>query len=117
MPYFTPPGGAMTAAYGRSLMGSAPMGYYLPNLRRDLNGLGALRFNRSVSRGMYQLPFVEPVPSGRLGQDDDDTGSITVDPTLLFGGIGILALAMLLMGRKSGKKRKKRRLRPQLTWV
>lgn len=115
MPYYTAPGGAMTAAYARSLMGSAPMGYYLPNLRRDLNGLGALRFNRSVSRGMYQLPFMEPAPHGRLGDDDS---TLTVDPTLLFTGIGVLALAMLLMGRRSGKKgRKKRRMRPQLTWV
>jgi hypothetical protein len=109
----------MTAAYGRSLMGQAPMNYYMPNIRRDLNGLGALRFNRAAARGMYQLPFVEPPPHGTLGQSDDSSGDVTVDPTLLFGGIGLLAIAMLFMGNRSGRKkaRKKRRLRPQLTWV
>jgi hypothetical protein len=64
--YFTPPGGDVTAAYARSLMGGG-MTYYAPSKRRDLNGLGALRFNRAVARGMYQSPFVDVAPRRRLG--------------------------------------------------
>jgi hypothetical protein len=104
MPYFTPPGGEITAAYGRSLMGLGPMGYYARGFRRDLNGLGALRFNRSVARGMYKLPFTEPQPRRRLGGLGMD-----VSPSLMLGGLGVLAAAFYLLGGKFEPKRKQRR--------
>jgi hypothetical protein len=102
MPYFTPtPEAAQTAAYGRALMGQAPLGYYMPQFRRDLNGLGAMRFNRSVARGMYTLPFYEQAPAGTLGD-------LTVDPSMLLWGIGALALGMFLLGGRHVPRAKKR---------
>ena len=92
--YVNTPETAAAAAYARSLQG------YLWNAPRELNALGALRFNRAVARGMYQLPFYEATPQKHLGQ-------IEADPTLLLGGIGLLALGMFLLGRP--KKRRHRR--------
>jgi hypothetical protein len=94
----------MTAAFGRQLMGLEGMHYYVPQFRRELNGLGALRFNRAVARGMYALPFYEPPPRQRLG----NLGA-QVDTTTLLLGIGALALGMFLFGGKVGPKLRKRR--------
>lgn len=108
MPYFTPtPEAAMTAAYGRSLMGHVPMGYYVPNAPRELNGLGALRFNRAVARGMYTMPFRETTPAGQLGA----FGEVAVDPGLLMWGLGALALGMFLLGGKHTPRIKQYRVR------
>lgn len=104
MPYFTPPGGAETAAFAHELQ-TGGMGYYLPQARRTLNGMGTLtRFNRAASRGIYRIPFSNASPAGTLGQESD----LTVDPTLLLAGIGILAAAMFLFGRKHPKKHRRR---------
>ena len=35
---------------------------------------------------------------GRLGLSQDSGGTLAVDPTLLFAGLGLLALALLLSG-------------------
>lgn len=103
MPYFTPPGGAETAAYAMQLQNG--MGAYLRNIPRTLNGIGTTGFNRAASRGMYAIPFARNEAAGALGQDD----GLTVDPTLLIAGIGVFALAMFLFGRKHPKKHRKRR--------
>ena len=105
MPYFTPPGGDVTANFARSLTGYAPMSWYVPGVRTDLHGLagGAPRFNRSVARGMYQLPFVDAPPRGY------GLGQISVDPGLLGLGVGLLGLGLFLFGRKHPRKRRSRR--------
>lgn len=106
----------MTAAYGRQLQEGGGLHYYSPQFRRTLNGLGALRFNRAVSRGMYQLPFHEPAPSGTLGRMGQ---GLEVDPTTLLWGVGILGLGMFLLGKRGKKKSKPRRKRarlPHLSW-
>lgn len=103
MPYFTPPGGDVTANYARSLTGHAPMSFYLPRIRQGLNGLGALRFNRSVARGVYQLPFYEAPPQG------PGLGQLEVDPTTLGVGVGLLGLGLFLFGRKKGRTGRRRR--------
>lgn len=103
MAYYTPtPEAVQTAAYGRSLMGQARMNFYMPDIPRDLNGLGALRFNRAVARGMYQMPFVETPPAGQLGQ-------LQADPTMLFAGVGILGLGLFLLGRKHPRRSRRGR--------
>ena len=105
MPYFTPPGGDITSSYARGLMGMQPMSFYVPGVRTDLNGLGALRFNRSVARGYYQLPFYEAPPVDR------GLGQLQVDPTTLGIGVGLLGLGLFLLGRRHPHKRKARRSR------
>jgi hypothetical protein len=67
---------------------------------RGLRGMNYFRPNFAMARGMY--------PGGGLGQ-------LTVDPTTLGLGIGALALAMFLFGRKHPKKARRRgRLRRAL---
>jgi len=112
----------LTAAAARGLqgLGCAPgcgcgpknrLSWYLPGVSSPalLSGLGegagGGRFNRSVSRGMYRLPFV-----GAAGQGGAGLGQLAADPTLLLGGIALLALAMFLFGSKHGPRIHKRRV-------
>jgi hypothetical protein len=84
--------------------GGCPTGYFPINTKwggtSTLSGLlpgGGLRYfrpNFAMARGMY--------PGGGLGQ-------LEVDPTTLGLGIGALALAMFLFGRKHPKRRGRRR--------
>lgn len=101
MPYFTPPGGDITAAYARGLLG---MNYYVDNVRTGLHGLGALRFNRAVARGHYRLPFYEaPLVDRGLGQ-------LQVEPSFLIGGMALLGLGLYLLGGRHAPARKQRRI-------
>jgi len=85
--------------------GSLLSGYVLPPTLSGLGaGSGPGRFNRAVSRGIYTLPF-EPQPFG----GSRGLGQLSVDPTLLIAGIGVLALGMFLLGGKHMPKISKRR--------
>ena len=58
-----------------------------------------------MSRGLYQLPFVNATGQGGAG-----LGVLTADPTLLLGGIALLAAAMFLFGSKHGPRIRRRRV-------
>lgn len=96
--------------YMRGVQSPALLGWYMPGVQSPslLSGLGAGsgsgRFNRSVARGVYQLPFVESAPQGGYG-----LGQLSVDPTLLLLGIGTLAAAMFLLGGKTMPRFRRRR--------
>lgn len=89
-------------------------------------GLGAFYLQNtyplpSTGRGPFLLqPGVNawPTVNGGMGRMGDDAGTqilgLTVDPTLLIAGVGVLLLAVYLLG--SGKpKRKARRLRRRIS--
>ena len=72
-------------------------------------GMGMFRPNQAVARGLYSF-----------GQDSTTivpSSGLTVDPTLLVGGIALLAAAMFLFGAKKApaiRQRKIRRYRRKL---
>lgn len=93
-----------------------PAGHYLwnessPSFLGQL-GLGPGRPNQALARGIYGgAPNLRGL---RLGQDDDDGSGISVDPTLLLAGAGLLALVMFLAGGRAVpalKRSEARRLR------
>jgi len=94
------------------LTGLRGIGDRLPPMLGRLSRLGAgagdsSRFNRAVARGMYALPFQNATAQGNAGLGR--LGQISVDPTLLLGGIGLLALGMFLLGGKHMPKIRQRR--------
>lgn len=97
--FTVPTGGEITAAYARRFV--APnLNYYSPENRRTMHGLEYFRFNRAVTRGMYTLPFREQLS----GMGD----TISADPSLLFSGIGLLALGMFFFGKQTHSRRRRR---------
>lgn len=72
-------------------------------------GAGSGRYNRSVDRGVYQLPFVSFPGQGGRG-----LGDLSVDPTFLFVGIGLLALGAFLFGSKHPHRTIRRHRRRRL---
>jgi hypothetical protein len=84
-------------------------GNRLPPALGGLGGLGAGsgggRFNRSVSRGMYQLPFVETAGQGSKG-----LGQLPDPMSLVYLGIAALGLGLFFFGgKKHGRIRRRRR--------
>lgn len=91
--YHLPP--ALGAAYS----------YPVDGLGRLGAGAGSGRYNRAVDRSVYQLPFL-PFP----GQGSRGLGQISADPTILFVGIGLLALGAFLFGSKHGPRIRRHRV-------
>jgi hypothetical protein len=90
------------------------LAWYMPGVQSpsQLAGLGAGaasgRFNRSVSRGVYQLPFVEANAQGHSA-----LGQLPGGMTLVYLGIAALGLGMLFMGGRRRIRRHHHR-RPRL---
>lgn len=84
--------------------GSLLNGYALPPLLSGLGAGPASRFNRAVARGVYTDPFISQPFGGNRG-----LGDLTVDPTMLFLGIGLLAGAMFFFGGKTLPKIRRHR--------
>lgn len=95
------------AGFGDRLPPSLGAAYSYPvdGLGRLGAGAGSGRYNRAVDRGMYALPFV-PFP----GQGSRGLGQISADPSMLFLGIGLLALGAFLFGSKHGPRIRRHRV-------
>ena len=120
--YFVPtPEASLTAVAGRALQGCQDgctrMGWYIPGAPSPslLSGLGigagSGRFNRSVARGVYQLPFVQSSSAGSYGLGQVETDATT----LIVGGILLAAAAFIFGGRTIPRaQRRVRRVRRRL---
>lgn len=80
--------------YLRDVRSPSSLGYFRPNQA----------VNRMIYSGRVSLAGLGRAPEG-LGQ------GMSVDPMLLIGGIGVLALAMFMLGGKGGGARGRKRAR------
>jgi hypothetical protein len=104
--------GPFQAFPGTPGLANPPFGNPIPPVMtcpKPATGMGMFRPNQAVARGLYSL--------GQASTPLISTSGLTVDPTLLFGGVALLAAAMFLFGAKKApaiRQRKIRRYRRKL---
>ena len=104
-----------------------PTGWRPWNSRLSAQGLSFYVPNTfpvpTAGRGPFLLQpgqaWAHPSPAGGLGRMGDDATDVAIDPTLLLAGVGLFAVAMLLLSGKktvkriSGERRTRRRRKLQ----
>lgn len=99
-----------------------PTGWRPWNSRLSAQGLAFYVPNTfpvpTAGRGPFLLQpgqaWAQPSPAGGLGRMGDDAMDVAIDPTLLLAGVGLFAVAMLLLsGKKTVKRIRTRRRRKQ----